>query len=366
MSVQQRWDAIRKLEQLRSSRVLVHFLSDRHAAHGVTAPGVVAQLASDAYPYIYEHVRAFGHPEKLDLFIHTAGGHLDAVWPLVQLLRSVTQDFRVIVPMKALSGGTLICLGANTVVMTGPAQLSPIDPSTANAFNPGEGNQKIPISVEDVTSYLDLARGGEDSDDGASAGLKSDEHIVQVFKILAARVHPLALGNVKRVHKQIRAISRRLLELHLKGDDADSRISKIVKTLTEELQSHSHLIGRVEATDILGGDIVVAPTPEEEEAIWALFALYEQRFELRTSFSIKEWLGSDLEKDLNVIGGAIESAELSHLFRAKSKISQISQVPQGVQVQIPPGQRMPLVPGLPRSLVVEPISEGWYTNNEGD
>ncbi len=366
MSVRQRWDAIRKLEEIRSSRVLVYFLSDRRVALGVPVPGVSAQLGGDAYPFLYEHIRSFGQPQRLDLFLHTAGGHLDAVWPLVQLLRSATKQFCVIVPMSALSGGTLICLGADKIVMTVPAHLSPVDPSTANVFNPMEGNQKIPISVEDVTSYLDLARGGEDSDDRASAGLTADEHIVQVFKILADKVHPLALGNVKRVYKQIRDISRKLLELHLTGDAADIRIDKIVKTLTQGLQSHSHLIGRTEATDILGKEIVAAPSKEEEAAIWGLFNLYEERFDLRKTFSVKEWLGGDVEKDYDALGGAIESADLSHFFRAKSTIRQISQLPQGVQIQIPPGQRMPLVPGLPVGINIEPVSEGWYTNSEGD
>ena len=261
--------------------------------------------------------------------------------------------------MRALSGGTLICLGADKVVMCEPALLSPIDPSTQNAFNPKEKDGPIPISVEDVTSYFDLAK------DDEQVGLKSDEHILEIFKALAAQVHPLALGNVKRVHSQIREIAKRLLELHVTGDSAEERIKQVVSVLTERLYSHAHLINRTEAAQILGDDLVVLPSADEEVAMWDLYTLYEDLFDLTHTFNLSHWMGDAEEKELDVIGGVIESGGMSHLFKATSKVRRLSQVPPNIQVQIPPGQRMPLVPGLPISINLEPVLEGWYLNDEG-
>jgi len=57
--------------------------------------------------------------------------------------------------MKALSAGTLIFIGADTLVMTKQAALGPIDPSVNNPLNPQVtmGNQPmgvVPVSVEAV------------------------------------------------------------------------------------------------------------------------------------------------------------------------------------------------------------------------
>jgi len=45
--------------------------------------------------------------------------------------------------------------------MTDLSEISPIDPSTANVFNPQDPNNpqnRIPISVEDVMAFFDLAK----------------------------------------------------------------------------------------------------------------------------------------------------------------------------------------------------------------
>jgi hypothetical protein len=272
--------------------------------------------------------------------------------------------------MRAESAGTLICLGADEVVMSFAANLSPIDPSTANAFNPKiQGKATAPISVEDVTAYFDLARaeqGSAENPGRGSLGLTTEDALTEVFRILSQKVHPLALGNVKRVHSQIRAIAKRLLQLHLKGEDSEARINKIVSTLTELLYSHGHAINREEASEILGPDKVAVPSDaDEEEAIWNLFEQYQNFFDLRRPFCVKEWMGSAVEKELIANGAVIESENQAHVFKAMTQIRRMSELPQGVQIQIPPGQRMPLVPGLPTMISMEPIWEGWYPNEEG-
>ena len=63
-------------------------------------------------------------------------------------------DLTVIVPHKAHSSGTVISLGANRIVMTKQATLSPIDPSLNNPLNPiipnHPGKATTPVSVEAV------------------------------------------------------------------------------------------------------------------------------------------------------------------------------------------------------------------------
>src|SRR5438105_2869308 len=117
MPLAERRALIRTIEEARGSTVLVHLLSDRRVSQGAQVPGMTTQLAGEAYPYIFRQLRRLGHVAHLDLVLHTQGGHLDAVWPIVRLCRSFCDSFSVLVPFRAYSAGTLICLGADTVIM---------------------------------------------------------------------------------------------------------------------------------------------------------------------------------------------------------------------------------------------------------
>ena len=66
----------------------------------------------------------------IDLLLHTIGGSTDVAEKLMGMIRSRvgTARLRVIVPDFAKSAGTLMVLGADSVVMSDMSELGPIDP----------------------------------------------------------------------------------------------------------------------------------------------------------------------------------------------------------------------------------------------
>jgi len=64
----------------------------------------------------------------LTLILHTPGGSIAATQTIVQYLRSKFDYLEVIVPAYAMSGGTMISLASDRIVMGKPSQLGPIDP----------------------------------------------------------------------------------------------------------------------------------------------------------------------------------------------------------------------------------------------
>lgn len=353
-------ESILKLQESRNSKVLLYFLSDRRST--VSIPGMNTVLAGEPYLLMYDHLRMMGRVPNLDLVIHTRGGSLDAVWPLVSLCREMSEHFSVLVPMIAHSAGTLLCLGADEVLLATSATLSPIDPTTSNPFNPVD-NRGVPkgISVEDVVSYFRLAR-----DKSKGTGIHDEQNILQIFKQLSTSVDPLALGNVNRVYTQIRLLAQKLLNLHSDQFSNREHINKIVKILTEELYSHSHQIGVTEAIDLFGDKFIRRPSPQVEQAMWDIFECCAKALKLRSTFNIKEWIGSETQKTLETVGAMLCSEKLDHAFISKLTIRQLPELPPQVQVQIPPGQQMPLIPGLPTKINIEKISEGWYPINAGE
>ena len=203
-------------------------------------------MAMDSIRKVYEHL-VLAEPRQvgpIDLFLYSNGGDGTVPWRLVTLLREKASRFSVLVPFRAFSAATLTALGADSVVMHPMGILGPTDATVTNPFNPPDPmnpNQRIGISVEDVTAYLALVR--ED------AGIRHDDEVVLAFNKLAEQVHPLALGHVKRSLSQSRLMAKKLLSLHMDPRKDEHRIREIVDNLTSKLFYHGHPINRTEARD---------------------------------------------------------------------------------------------------------------------
>lgn len=98
----------------------------------------------------------------IDLIIHTPGGLVLAAGQIAHALRRHRAKVTVLVPHYAMSGGTLISLAANEVIMDPNAVLGPVDPQLGEA--PAASilsviERKKPEDIEDKTLILaDVSR----------------------------------------------------------------------------------------------------------------------------------------------------------------------------------------------------------------
>ena len=340
---------IEKVEAEREGRTLVALLNfDRPSDD--PGLGLTVIFNADMKEALFRVLKESNPSKGIDLFLYTRGGDTNGVWPIISLIREFDPDFEVLAPFRCHSAGTMLALGAKKIWMTPLSELSPIDPTTGNQFNPQDvkGNF-LGISVEDVKSFGDFVK------HQVSADLPQMEAFISK---LVDRVHPLALGNVHRVHLQIQKLAKEILSLHpVEGRD----VPAVIKRLTSEFYSHLHMIGRQQAEEILGSQVERAEA-KLSTALDSLLRAYEDDFRLRQAFVVRGHLGDDLMRDVTFVGGVVESRTWSYLFRTKGRLHQFSALPQGVQVQIPIGQGMPLVPGLPREHRFEIFSQAWEHN----
>src|SRR3989338_3090746 len=259
-----------QIQGLRRSRVVTYLTSDRQGP-------INARVAMDIIPIISKQLRIIGKTDNIDLFLYSAGGDTMVPWRLVSMIREYCEEFSVLIPYKAHSAATMISLGADYIVMSDLSELSPIDPSTANIFNPSDPTNlqnKVPISVEEVMAYFDLEKN--------KFGIKDDESLTKVFNKFTESnpsIHPLALGNVNRTYNLIRRLAERLLKSH-KMPQKDDQIARIVKYFTEELYSHQYLIGRKEAKEELGLSNVVYADVDLSNYMTELYDIYKKEMDL--------------------------------------------------------------------------------------
>ncbi len=324
---------IQQIEGLRKSRVITYVTSDRQGPFN-------ARIAMDVIPLIGKQLQTIRKTQNIDLLLYSAGGDTMVPWRLVSMIREYCDKFSVLVPYKAHSAATMIALGADEIVMSNLSEISPIDPSTANVFNPQDPQNpqnKIPISVEDVMAYFDLAKN--------KFGIKNDEELSRVFmKFVESnpQIHPLALGNVNRIHNLIRVLAKRLLKSH-KTPMKEEEIGKIVDYFTEKLYSHQYFIGRKEAKEDLGLKTVTDANDILSKAMTDLYEEYNKELDFGKMWNPENELGANAmqtRKDYKI--AYIESWQLSNYYDIsveyrKQQVNMVQQTPQG-PIQIPQEQ----------------------------
>lgn len=285
----QRINDYRYIEQERNTKLLVFVTSDRS--------GMETQIASEILPKFSEHLDAIGVVDKISLLLITNGGDIMTAWNLVNMIKSFCDNFEVIVPFNCYSAGTLICLGANNIVMTKQATLGPIDPSTNGPLNPiAPGtNHRVPVSVESVNAFIEMARN--------EFQIHDQEEMSQIMLKLTEYIHPLVLGQVYRTRNQIRMISRKLLSEQNLGKETED---KIVRFLCSESGSHDYAIHRREARGGLGLPIET-PSVELYDVIKHIYQDIVSEMVLDNPFKPDVVLGADRHKDYECRRILIES-----------------------------------------------------------
>lgn len=259
----------KKLEEIRNSKLIVYFTSDRQGAETTIAPDILAPFAN--------HLDNIGDTQKISLFIYSNGGNTLTGWSLVNLIRSFCKDFEVIIPFRCQSTATLITLGTDRIVMTKQATLGPIDPSTNGLLNPvvniNGQNVKVPVSVEHLNGFIDMAK--------KDLGINDSAPLKDIYLSLMSFIHPLALGNVYKSKSQIKMLAEKLLKYH-KIDKEN--ISKVISFLCSDSGSHDYTIYRREAKEELGLNIE-KPNEELYKIIKEIYEDIENEMELRKPFN---------------------------------------------------------------------------------
>lgn len=106
---------------------------------------------------ILRAIRMAPKNKPIDLIVHTPGGLVLAATQIAKALKDHPAETRVIVPHYAMSGGTLIALAADKIIMDPHAVLGPVDPQLGQYPAPSivkAVRQKGMDKVDDQTLIL--------------------------------------------------------------------------------------------------------------------------------------------------------------------------------------------------------------------
>ncbi|HPB13041.1 MAG: SDH family Clp fold serine proteinase [Bacteroidales bacterium] len=288
-----RLENYKKIEKLRNSKLLVYITGDR--------PGFETQIHPEILDYFINHLDNLKKERKITLLLYTRGGNTLAAWSLTNLIRQFCDEFEVLIPSKAHSSGTLISLGANTIIMTKQATLGPIDPSLNSPLNPqnpqvpNNPQARLPVSVESIKGYFELAK--------KDLQIKDTQSIANILIGLSNQVHPLVLGDVYRSRTQIQMLARKLLSKQIKDKKS---IDKIIAFLCSDSGSHDYTIYRREAKEELGLNIE-KPDDDFYQLIKDTFTNIQNELELKKAFDPNMILGTNSQMNYSCRRALIES-----------------------------------------------------------
>jgi ClpP class serine protease len=228
---------LRELEKKRSSRVIT--LIHRQETMAFLGIPLFRYIDIDDSEQILRAIRMTDPDVPIDLILHSPGGLVLASEQIAYALCAHKADVTVFVPHYAMSGGTLIALAADRVIMDENAVLGPVDPQLQD--RPAASILKA-VSKKDVNELDDET-------------------------LILADVGEKAIRQVKQT--VIRIVSNRADLEHAE---------KLAETLASGIWTHDYPITVGEARDL--GIPVSVEVPQE---VYDLMDLYPQTSQRRPS-----------------------------------------------------------------------------------
>jgi len=121
--------SLKKISKMTGNNILMI----KHTEQGLFSLSMIDETALRKISYILNKFE--GKP--FDLILHTPGGDVFATLAISRLLHQYPGKIRAIIPLYAMSGGSLLALTCDELLMTRNASIGPIDPQIGSWFKFG-------------------------------------------------------------------------------------------------------------------------------------------------------------------------------------------------------------------------------------
>jgi len=239
--------------------VISPLIEKLQAIRGRRAILYASALIESSVPVLYECLRRGGRGDDLDLVLSTNGGTIVAARQVALLLREFAGHVTIVVPHRARSAGTLLCLSADELVLGPLAELGPVD-STMDSRGTPPPDAPQNISAQDILAFRELAQNW--------FGVDRPEDRLQVLALLATRFFPTSLSSFYRFDKLVREVAAELLTWQLPGQEHADLRDAIVEQLVSGYHTHDFALTRRDVRAL--GLRVIDATPQTEAASWAV------------------------------------------------------------------------------------------------
>lgn len=232
---------VRRYQELTGARLIV--MIDQVFSHSVT---LLEELLAGA-----------NASQPLHLMLSSPGGDGEVAVRLVRAMQARCSHLTIIVPDMAKSAATIMCLGANEIIMTASSDLGPVDPQfpiNGRLVGAKEIEQAVKDAEERVAAKPDTFP--------LYSGLLADVNMLMIEQARAAMDRSYTL------------IEEALMCAGLDDRQRAEIAQKLKGPLVDEAKTHGATVGPDAARAIGLPVTTIDPDSEQWQLIWALWTRY--------------------------------------------------------------------------------------------
>ncbi len=203
--------------------------------------------------------------ENLLLLINSFGGEVTSSYKIAQALRKNFKHISIFVPQIAASGGTLIALTGNKIIMGDMSSLTPID---VQAVRNG-GRYSVNAMIRSFHSLKKMLE------------KKHEVDIEYPVKALADKLDPVELQEWIDKSNLMESHARSILTHE--NSSLSKKVEPLIKWLTTGCPTHSYAITFDEAREDFGKEIVSHCSSPEYKEIWEVMRGWLRKYVLKSS-----------------------------------------------------------------------------------
>lgn len=210
-------ELLARAETLTGRTLVVYFANSGHPG------GAMVDADPDLLENVLRSLPGTSDARKLDLMVASPGGSPFAAEKIVRVCRAFSSDFRTIVVGRAMSAGTLLCLGSDELLMGETANLGPIDPQMLQQAGPNQ--QRLVAAGVVIESFRQMLGAAQQA---ITAGQPADPFL-HVLGTMDAR----AVVEAIKANEATSAIAKQLLGEGLLKGKTPAEISTSVESLVD-------------------------------------------------------------------------------------------------------------------------------------
>lgn len=236
--------------------------------------------------YFADLLQNIGDTKKGFLILNSNGGSGDAAEKLLTMCRKKFSDeFTIIVPNFAKSAATMMCLGADKIMMGYPAELGPIDPQIPD----GRGGW---IPARSYIDGLDIIR----------KNVTEKKDPPEMYLSMLQQVRPEIISICEASIKGARKFAEHWLKKYMLKDNP-TQAEDVAEWLSDgkTYKSHGKVIDYQEARDVLKLNVdQINPNDELWFLIWELYIRSFQFLKSKGPAAAKLYESDEVSLQMNI------------------------------------------------------------------
>lgn len=233
-------------------------IRDYESETGANLIVIIDQIFSYGVTLIEELLIGLDSTKPLHVMLSSPGGDGEVAVRLVRAMQARCSELIMIIPDMAKSAATLMCLGADGILMGPASDLGPVDPQ----FQLGDGRLVGAKEIEQAVASAEARVQAAPDTFPLYAGLLSDVNMLMVEQARSAMARSYDLI------KEALSCSGR------SATECDALADRLSGPLVDESRTHAASVGPDQAV-ALGLPVTVAePESVQWQLIWALWTRY--------------------------------------------------------------------------------------------